>query len=428
MPSRLDPALCAKCKGVKRLCGRPRCPILKRIEESLKVTSKISRRVLFGASPPSVLVGEYAYPRVTLGPLACPISGVEAKEYEDYKSWWGRKTIDDIIRIRASMVYSRFNLRVSEARSIRNRLLETTQELALSTLPVDAEFFFKKPPKPILSFDGILSPIGPRASLLELKVVQNPVVPRKVDRIVDDTDVKATDAVAELYSSGISYYHITRLFSLGLLGEKRRRRLVPTRWSITAVDSILGDRLLEKVKDFPEVSEILLFRAEYIGNKYSLIFLPRAWSFEMVEIWLPRSVWVRATKPYITVNYELKDGRWRRPGVDGGYHAIRFPVLEYLYRVKRQATVIAIREVSPEYYAPVGSWQIRESVRNALKSPPTKPESLSSALKEVSRSLQTDIKVVISESFLLKALLHTASILKYLDRERLFKGESSVQK
>ncbi|MCD6368995.1 MAG: hypothetical protein J7L38_04270 [Thermoproteales archaeon] len=416
MPSKIDPALCAKCKGTRRLCGRPRCPILERIEATLRVSSQIGRREIFSATPPSILVGEYGYPSVRLGPLASPVTGLQAKEYEDYEKWWGDKSLEDVIRLRASMVYSAFRVNVKKDARVAPRLLDSTRELALSALPVDAEFVFSKPPKPALTFDGILSPIGPRASLEKLKVAQNPVVPRRVDEIVDDVDVKASEAIFELYTSNVSSYHIVRLLSLGLLGEKRRRRIVPTRWSITAVDSMLGDRILEKIKDFPELSEILVYSNEYMGNRYIICLLPGRWTYEMLEIWLPRSIWVKDSKPYITVNYEFSDGVWRRPGVDGGYHAIRFPVLEHLYKIKRQALVIAVREVTPEYYAPVGSWQIRESIRNVFRGMPFRARGLTDVLKYIEKRVSTDIRLVLSKSVVLKNLFYSKRITDFMER------------
>ncbi len=405
MPSATDPALCARCKGVKRLCGRPVCPILRRIIESLKAASKVGRRVLPAATPPSVLVGESGYPSVRLGPIAAPARGEEARRYEDYRSWWGRLSLEDIISIRASTVYSSFSLRVREARSGENRLLEATREAALSARPVDAEFVYTKPPRPSLSFNGMLAPVGLRGELNRLEIVENPAVPRRVDQLVYDTDAKARDAVYELYRSGIDNYYITRLLSLGMLGERNRRRLVPTRWAITAVDKMLGDLLLDKVRYMPEYPRLELYFAEYLGNRYLILLAPGPWSFEMIEIWLPRSVWVRASKPYIAVNYELWDGRWRRAGVDGGYYAIRLPVLEFLARRRRQATVVAIREVTPSYYAPVGSWQIRESVRHALRSEPLVLENVGEAVKAISRRLDTSAELVIKRSYILRGLL-----------------------
>ena len=138
----------------------------------------------------------------------------------------------------------------------------------------------------------------------------------------------------------------------------------------------------------------------------------------MIEIWLPRSVWVRANKPYFTTNYELYDGKPRNPEVDGGYHAIRFPTLEALNRRRRQAIVIAIREVTPSYYAPVGSWQIRESVRRAFTNKPVKFSSLEEALKVVNKFIETPIDLIIAKSKLLKSLLLQRKLIDFLDYRR----------
>ncbi|MEM0458645.1 MAG: Nre family DNA repair protein [Thermofilaceae archaeon] len=404
MPSKLDATLCARCKGAARLCGRPVCPILKRYIESVKASPMLAKRELEGATPPSVIVGEYGYPSVRLGPVAVPEVGEGAKRYEDYRAWWGRLTLEDIIALRASTVYSSFTVRVRMARG-GNKLLEATREAALSVKPVDAEYRFVKPPSPRLTFDGLITPTGLRGWLEDIRIVGNPAVPRKVDQLVEDYGVKAREAVAELYRAGFDNYYLTRLLSLGLLGQLPARRIVPTRWAITAVDKMLGDLLLREVKRMPEYPNLVLHYSEYIGNRYAIVLAPGSWSFEMIEIWLPRSVWVKAGEPYIAVNYELHDGRARAPEVDGGYHAIRLPVLEHLHRVGRQATVVAIREVTPAYYAPVGSWQIRESVRAALSSPPVKLDSVEHALSELARRLETRVDIVVGKSRLLKRLL-----------------------
>jgi hypothetical protein len=50
----------------------------------------------------------------------------------------------------------------------------------------------------------------------------------------------------------------------------------------------------------------------------------------------------------------------------GGYYATRLPILEFLERRKRQASVLAIRLETPSYWAALGVWVVRESVRKAL--------------------------------------------------------------
>ena len=70
-----------------------------------------------------------------------------------------------------------------------------------------------------------------------------------------DYDIKATSALEELYKEKIKVDHLQKLLSVGLLGVKMNRRMVPTRWSITATDDIISKKLLEKIRYFPEVQE-----------------------------------------------------------------------------------------------------------------------------------------------------------------------------
>lgn len=410
-----NPDICAKCKGVKRLCGRPRCPILERLEALQNISKIASSRSFFGSTPPSILVGEANYPLVRVGANVPPEVGVKARLYDAPEEWWGRKGIEDIIKLRASMVYSssRLNVRVAP-RSGRDKVLENLRIAALSELPVDTEVLFRKPPRVSIRFDSVLSPVGPSGEVERLEVVSNPVVPRRVDNIISDFDVDFRTAVEELYFHGVSYYHIVRLLSLGVLGARTRRRIVPTRWAITATDKMLGDRLLERIRNYREISEYEVYTSEYVGNRYFLLFVPGAWSFEMIEVWLPRSVWVKSARPVVIENYELNDGRARKPGVDGGYYAIRFPVLEFLQRRCRQAAVVAVRVITPDYYAPIGSWQIRESIRNAFKEKPVKFDELRKAWEHIAAKLDRLREDVEKEARLLRFFFLQRSLRRFL--------------
>lgn len=50
-----------------------------------------------------------------------------------------------------------------------------------------------------------------------------------------------------------------------------------------------------------------------------------------------------------------------------------------------------IREITPDYWAPLGVWVVREAARNALQNPPQKFESIDAALADMSSRLQTPI-------------------------------------
>jgi len=407
--------LCAKCKGSRRLCGRPKCPILVRITALKSVSSKLKDSdSLFGSSPPGVLVGEWGYPRIRLGGLVPPEVGVKAAFFDNPVKWIEQKvSLDEIIKLRSSLVYSRFSAHIKTPRKTELKFLESTQELAMAAKPTDVEVDFLKSPRFKLNFDGIVTPVGITAPIKNMKLAENPLVPHKVEYLVSDTDVKASTAMWELYNAGTPVYHIFRILSVGLLGVKKQRKLVPTRWAITAVDKIIGDKLLKSVKTFPEINWYLVFHHEYLGNHFELIFIPRSYSFEVIEMWMPHSVWVMGNKPSIFVNWEFWDGKARY--MDGGYYAIRLPVLEYLFRVKRQATVVAIREIRPEYYAPVGNWQIRENVRKALSSSPEKFNTLREALNSVSKRLKTSADIWMPKSYLLRFIEQQKTLDMYLE-------------
>jgi len=377
--------LCIKCKG-KGLCGRPRCPILEKFKSLQSISPAISGNSVFGASPPALFVGSYGYPRVSAGPLIPPLAKEnEALIFED-PSAWGNMQIEDIISMRSRLVRANTNLHIKDARSKENPLLVKAQELALSGKPVDTEAWFFKAPKQELKFDAVLTPMGPSGLMKNFELAENPDVPKKVDYLVYDTDALAKDAISELLKSDVSNEHITRLFSIGLLGKERK--IVPTRWSITAVDDMAGKELSDRIIDFPWVSDIKLFSGTHFGNHFEILILPRAYSFELIEIWLPKTVW-SGESSWIGEDSEGLDGKKGYSPLAGGYYAAKLPVLEYLIEIKRQASVFILREITPDYWAPLGVWVVREGVRKALQNPPETFESLEAAISDLSGRIRT---------------------------------------
>jgi len=74
---------------------------------------------------------------------------------------------------------------------------------------------------------------------------------------------------------------------MGMVGRKKNRKLVPTKWSITAADDILSLYLMEKIDDNPILDNNLVFDFNHLENYYSVVFIPDdVWSFEMIESWI----------------------------------------------------------------------------------------------------------------------------------------------
>ena len=401
--------LCAVCKGRKLLCGRPACPILERFRVARTVEQRLNKRHLFGSSPPSIFVGEYGYPKVRIGPLVPPIEGNTS--HLDSPMKWEDRTIRDILYYRSLLVMGETKADVHVRRS--GRILGEVQELAMSIKPVDSEILLKR--KPVLKVlpSEFAPPIGPKAELLDFELTENPKIPRKTDYVVSD-ELKAEAAIMRLYTWGFDEYYIIRLLSAGLLGLDKR--LVPTRWSITAVQDTIGKNLRREILHYPEINDYEVYFYRFLGNRYVVLLMPESYAFELLEVWLRGSLF-GASEPSVIHDYE--DFRGRKEYVKetaGAYHAARLSVLEALRARRRQAGVVVFREVTPEYYAPVGVWQIRLGVKKAMGNLIGRFETLNEALDAVRRRLEHPFEKYLARSYILGSLARQKTLDEWLGK------------
>ncbi len=416
---KVDSRLCAICKGRKLLCGRPTCPILERFRIARSVEEKLNKRHLFGSSPPSVFVGEYGYPKVRIGPLVPPIEG--KTDYLDNPLRWEDKTIHDILYYRSLLVMGETKADIHVRKS--GRILGEVQELAMSIKPVDSEVLLKR--KPIIKVlpSEFAPPVGPKAELLDFELAENPKIPRRTDYVVGD-ELKAEGAIMRLYNWGFDEYYIIRLLSTGLLGVDKR--LVPTRWSITAVQDTIGRNLRREILRYPLINDYEVYFYRFMGNRYGVLLMPESYAFELLEVWLKGSLF-GAGEPSVIHDYE--DFRGRREYVKetaGAYHAARLSVLEALITRKREARVVVFREVTPEYYAPVGVWQIRLGVKKAMGNPIGHFDTLNEALEVIQRRLEHPFEKYLQRSYIFGSLTRQKSLDQWLGKDiyRLNRGKA----
>ena len=360
-----DSELCARCRG-RGFCKGP-CKIYSKLNFGVKVKKHFS-----GSSPPEIFVGCYGYPAVNAGILSPEISG-ETEEMSLPEIWHSKQMgVGDVLAKRGQLVYGRFKTTVKNVRkgfNEANKFLNLMQEISMAYKSVSTEFFLKKIPKHGLEFNRYNAVIGNPAPLEFARLQENPKVKRKVDYLVGDEHAKSADSIKELYKSGIRVSDINKILSAGLLGLKTQRRLVPTRWSITAVDDTISKEMLKKIKYYPEIGEIVLFNSNYNGNYYEILLLPDKFAFEVIEAEFSGGLWNQTGEVKVWQDYESFNGRKKYAyDVTGAYYACRLAVCEYFERIKRQGTAIFFREVRPEYYAPLGVGILRECCRGAFNS------------------------------------------------------------
>ncbi len=371
---------CAVCKG-NLLCGRQKCPLLQKFQFLKTIDLKPGN--IEKPTPPSAFVGRMGYPSVFVGPLIS--TKAENPEHLD-SPWLWEGSVEDVIGLRMSLLRGMRRLGVEKA-SDPDRFLLNIQEATASIKAIDlnAEIdrIHRRP-----TFGDTIQPIGISAEVKRIELSENPKIPAKVEKAYYD-DLKSVEAVKTLFDSGFSTYYLQKIFSLGMLGMQKKRKLVPTRWSITAVHDILGEEIKKEIALYPEVDETLLFSYEHFGNRFEVIFSPGEFNFQLIEIWIKQSFW-SPERTWIGYDSEGILPKKDYSNLSGGYYAARLPVLEYMQKIRRKGSVIVLREISPAYCAPLGVWVVEEGVRRAVAGNPLKFETLDDAVKAAASKLKTN--------------------------------------
>jgi DNA repair protein NreA len=373
----------------------------------------------FSNSPPSVFIGRFGYPNVNVGILTPPEKVEDSWMYDSHTEWAKQnKTISEILRYRSNLVNSRFKAPVLSARG-SNKFLEMSQEIGMAKKQVDVELELKKKIKLEFKNDPVALPMGPRGALKQLRITENTKIDRKVDKVVDDYDLKSAEALKYLYKNKFDEKVLYQLLSIGVLGLKKNRKLVPTRWSITASHSIVCNFLVDKIKKYETIDKYMVYFGKFLGNYYVILLFPEVFSYELFESYLPGSSWNPGNELKVSTDYESYDGR--KKYVDetaGGYFAAKISIVEELERMGRQASVLAFRFETPEYWAGLGVWVVKESTKRTMVSEPrrfeTRDEAINFSRALVLKNFKFDINSLLKKSKLWNRIKTQRKLLEFV--------------
>lgn len=335
-------SLCIKCKG-RGFCKK-KCKWLSMDFKSFEFKKD------FSGSSPSIFVGKANYPNVSIGLMSLPFTSIDANNFDNPSFFKNNLSINQIINKRSLLI---------NCQSTNKSFFEKIQELALSKKAVEIEANLSKKPKPKSTFDFVSTTMGPSSELKKFSINENIKIDKHVSKCFYDFDLKANNALSILFNKGIDENNLSKYLSSGAFGIKKQRRVVPTRWSITAVDDSIGKAMIAKIREYPIIDNYQIFQGSLFGNYYTIILLPFVFGYELFET---------SNDSEFVHDYEEFSGR-KNYAFDtaGGYYAARLAILEYLNKNKIQARVIAYRKITDEYLAPLGVWVVREAARNAMK-------------------------------------------------------------
>ncbi len=391
--------MCLRCRAAQMLCGKPVCPILLRHEALLRTLPFGAGREFAGSSPPALFVGRYGYPKVSVGPLLSSNHG-DTLVYDTPEEWVGR-SVAEVVGFRMGLIRGTRPIRVTEAEA-PGREAEELQLLALAAGSAEAEATFRRPPRGRLTLSDGAPPTGPSAPIERIRLEVGRVDER-IDRLYRDGHASARTAVRELYDRKVPVSRIQKALSAGTLGRRGHRRFVPTRWSITAVDDLLGKENLERVRRLPELGEIRVQTLEAIGNRWMVVRLPGAYRYESIEAWYPETFWnPHPSRILILGDREGFRGRRNYASIGGCYYAARLACSEAMQRDGRQAGALVLREVHPGEILPLGVWNVREHVRATLRRPARSLGDMEELLSEIGRFFAIPVDRWVPASALLR--------------------------
>jgi hypothetical protein len=367
---------------------------LEHLTASLPMQSAPVGRELEGSSPPSVFVGRWNYPHVLAGPMVAPVRG-DTRVMDTPEQWIpAGKTQEEIIGYRLQLVRG---TRAVGVREVEDRYVARLQEIALSSSSRDADASFAQIPQGC-AFSEESVPHGPSAAI-ERFDVEGGSWDRRLERVYYDTDLSASAAIADLYRADLPFSRIQKALSVGAMGTGRARRLVPTRWSITACDTAIGDRLLGEVRQNPVIDCVRVHEFDSLHNHYAVMLLPTAWQYEWMEAFLH----ILGREELVFADHEGFRGKKEYSRVGGCFYSCRMGVLEGLAREGVQAGAIILREAS-RGYVPLGVFNVRENVRSAMQQPAVEFEDVPAALASIKERLHLPLSRFEEESTLLREI------------------------
>ena len=345
-----------------------------------------------GSSPPSVFIGSWNYPDVYAGPMIAPQHG-DTTIMDMPESWiTENRTQEEIIGYRLNLIRGKSMVNTAD---LGSRFVEKLQEISLSSSSIESEVAFSSIPTGT-TFSEEHTPFGPSAGIERFEIERGRW-DQKLEKVFYDTDLISAEAVTSLHCQGVPFSGIQKAFSVGTMGVDRNRHLVPTRWSITACDTLIGNRLLNDVKKNPVIDTWRVHQFSSLHNHYAVILMPTGWQYEWSEAFLK----VLGNEELVFSDHEGYKKKTEYSHLGGCYYSCKMAVLEALARQKEQAGAIILREAH-KGYVPMGVFNVRENVRGAMRQPAQEFEDIRSALSHISESFSLPLTRFIEEGALLR--------------------------
>jgi len=339
---------------------------IKKYQQELKPTKEIE------GFASSAIVGEKNYPNLKVH----NISNDDKKNSFFNSSNIIKQNYSDIIKLKAKNILG--STQSLNIKKINTKIREELENIYKSKREIEFSSKFRNE----LKFDKILTSkvsgiMGSKNELTKINPNENTKTSNKIEKYTAN-DIKSKEAIISLYEKGVNESQIQNLLALGSFGINFNKKLVPTKWAISAFDQTIEKHLYKKIIKYNPINNYEIYTSYDKGNTFIIILIPDTFSAEIVEAFdstsqnskFSEGLGIVSKKNSLTierdfVNFENKLKK-SEPETAGGFWATKMPIQEYLLSRKKQASFISIRIIE-NYDIPLGVIFVREKVRDAMK-------------------------------------------------------------
>ena len=352
-------------------------------------------------SPPGICVKSGKYPMLEAGFLASN-EPLEHLSIYDFPEAWQGLDRDTIFTMRRHLY--RFLLPV-DARSLQPEgIVKPLQEIALSVRPIAIRVEGESlQPRRLQLRNGQLPSAGD-VTIKSIELLSEPEISKVAERITEQ-DIPASEGIWRLLDYDYSLDQVVRLMSIGLLGKKNTRRILPSRSAYKATINAFIDRAIMELIESPSVSSYEIYVSTLFGDRFAVLLHPGEARVDYLRMDLigdnmTRGFAFEGLRQYPT-----------DPKTSVYSDHARFSVYKNLVR-RNQRCHATIFHLSKEPRNQIlGPWVARAGIQETLSSEPIRLDNRNNAIELLETLLEPDFSAWAHETPLLDRLGITTSPL-----------------
>ncbi len=345
-------------------------------------------------SPPGIVVEPLKYPIVRASVLASTQASEFISIYDHPDSWRGLDS-DAILKMRKCLF--RFGAQVDAKTMEPSPLVDTLQTVALSVNPLALHFEVSDiPQKDLVPLGGLL-PTGPAVDARNATILNEPETSRVAEKITEQ-DIPAAEAIWKLLDYEYTLDQVARLMSVGLLGMKDNRRLIPTKSAYKATIDAFVNRAIMELIDRPLTSKFTLSTAELHGDVFTIFAQPG----------MPRVDYLRVQRTELGIERGFSFEGIKNVSLDPKTSVFadnaRFAVYHDFVQRRRGCQITVFHMSRNQRSEMLGPWRVRAGVKGALESDMLELDSRENALAVLQSLLSPNLAVWTQDTPLAESL------------------------